>query len=53
MIYSKLGFHIVKLFCQDHCEGGEFECDESYFGPGRVRGNRGRGAVGKRLFLAY
>ena len=47
MIYSKLGFHIVKLFCQDHCEGGEFECDESYFGPGRVRGKRGRGAVGK------
>jgi len=28
-------------------EGGEFECDESYFGAKRVRGKRGRGAAGK------
>ena len=27
--------------------GGEFECDESYFGARRVRGKRGRGAAGK------
>ena len=27
--------------------GGEFECDESYFGAKRVRGKRGRGAAGK------
>jgi transposase-like protein len=27
--------------------GGEFECDESYFGAKRVRGKRGRGAGGK------
>ena len=27
--------------------GGEFECDESYFGASRVRGKRGRGAAGK------
>ncbi|MBD5408432.1 MAG: transposase [Treponema sp.] len=26
---------------------GEFECTESYFGAKRVRGKRGRGAVGK------
>ncbi|MBK2036182.1 IS1595 family transposase, partial [Francisella tularensis subsp. novicida] len=26
---------------------GEFELDESYFGAKRVRGKRGRGAVGK------
>ena len=26
---------------------GIFECDESYFGPKRIRGKRGRGAVGK------
>ena len=26
---------------------GEYECDESYFGPKRVRGKRGRGAAGK------
>jgi transposase len=28
-------------------EEGEFELDESYFGPHRVRGKRGRGAAGK------
>lgn len=28
---------------------GEFEIDESYFGAKRVRGKRGRGAVGKTL----
>ena len=28
-------------------EFGEFECNESYFGAKRVRGKRGRGAVGK------
>ena len=27
--------------------GGEFECDESYFGAKRVRGKRGRGAAEK------
>ena len=28
-------------------ELGEFELDESYFGPKRIRGKRGRGAAGK------
>lgn len=28
-------------------ENGEIELDESYFGVGRVRGKRGRGAGGK------
>jgi transposase-like protein len=28
-------------------KGGEVEIDESYFGPRRVRGKRGRGAAGK------
>jgi transposase-like protein len=32
--------------CQSK-ELGEFELDESYFGARRVRGKRGRGAVGK------
>jgi transposase-like protein len=31
----------------DHIEDGVFECDESYFGAHRVRGKRGRGALGK------
>ena len=29
--------------------GGEFECDESYFGSKRMRGKRGRGAMGKTV----
>ena len=29
--------------------GGEFECDESYFGAKRIRGKRGRGAMGKTV----
>jgi transposase len=29
--------------------GGELEADESYFGPRRVRGKRGRGARGKTI----
>jgi len=29
--------------------GGEVEVDESYFGPRRVRGKRGRGAGGKTI----
>ena len=39
----------------DECElrrpfkGGEVEIDESYFGPRRVRGKRGRGAGGKTI----
>jgi transposase-like protein len=30
-------------------EVGEIECDESYFGPRRVKGKRGRGAGGKTI----
>jgi transposase len=30
-------------------KGGEVEIDESYFGPRRVRGKRGRGAGGKAI----
>jgi transposase len=38
----------------EHCEAtspysGEVELDESYFGPRRVRGKRGRGAGGKTI----
>jgi len=38
----------------EHCEAqnpfrGEVEVDESYFGPRRVRGKRGRGAGGKTI----
>ena len=47
-IYTLLRHRILKLA---HQEGGPFtgeiEVDESYFGPRRVRGKRGRGAGGK------
>lgn len=47
LIYGKLRSHIAKLFTQSNPTMGEFECDESYFGPRRIRGKRGRGALGK------
>ena len=48
-IYLKLRRRIAQ-----HCEAqspfrGEIEIDESYFGPRRVRGKRGRGARGKTI----
>jgi transposase-like protein len=48
-IYLKLRRRIAA-----HCEAqspfrGEVEIDESYFGPRRVRGKRGRGAGGKTI----
>ena len=43
---------LIRLLLADICEkestlSGEIEVDESYFGPRRVRGKRGRGASGK------
>ena len=44
----------VRIRLAQHCEkqaqlGGQIAVDESYFGPRRVRGKRGRGAGGKRI----
>ncbi len=44
----------VRRRLAEYCEqvsplGGELEADESYFGPRRVRGLRGRGAGGKTV----
>lgn len=44
----------VRRRLAEHCETtsplcGELEADESYFGPRRVRGLRGRGAGGKTV----
>ena len=47
VIDQKLRLHIVKYCTNKTAEAGEFECDESYFGPSRIRGKRGRGAAGK------
>jgi transposase-like protein len=48
-IYLKIRRRIA-----EHCEAsspfaGEVEVDESYFGPKRIRGKRGRGAGGKTI----
>jgi transposase-like protein len=45
----------MRRIIHKHCteiqriEVGEIECDESYFGPRRVKGKRGRGAGGKTI----
>ena len=46
-IYSKLRSRIVLLGKHESPFEGEIEVDESYFGPRRIRGKRGRGASGK------
>lgn len=45
---------LIRRRIAEDCErqsplGGEVEVDESYFGPRRVRGKRGRGAAGKTI----
>lgn len=45
---------LIRRRMAEDCErqsplGGEVEVDESYFGPRRVRGKRGRGAAGKTI----
>ena len=46
-IYHKLRVYIHDNMLDESIEFGEFECDESYFGAKRVKGKRGRGAIGK------
>jgi len=47
-LYSKIRIRIAQDCQQGNPLGkGEIELDESYFGPKRVRGRRGRGAGGK------
>lgn len=43
--------HRISVFCDLNSvfESGEVELDESYFGARRVRGRRGRGALGKTV----
>jgi len=49
-ILSEIRSAIVKFNSQTGAFSGEIEVDESYFGPRRVRGKRGRGA-GKKLIV--
>ena len=47
-LYDRLRLRILELAVEEAKPfGGEVEVDESYFGPRRVRGKRGRGAGGK------
>lgn len=48
-IYIKLRHRLAEE-CEKHSDlSGQIEIDESYFGPRRVRGKRGRGAGGKTI----
>ena len=48
-IYIKLRQRLAQE-CESHaCIAGQVEVDESYFGPKRIRGKRGRGAGGKTI----
>ena len=48
VIYNKLRERIAELSLEENEPfSGEVEVDESYFGPKRIRGKRGRGARGK------
>lgn len=47
-LYGRLRLRILELAVEEARPlAGEVEVDESYFGPRRVRGRRGRGAGGK------
>ena len=45
----------IRIRMAEHCEKnslfskGQIEMDESYFGPRRIRGKKGRGAYGKTI----
>ena len=48
-VYALLRRRVVALNDSESPFKGEVEVDESYFGPRRVRGKRGRGASGKTI----
>lgn len=50
-IFQKLRQRVIRLIENEQPFSGEVEVDESYFGPRRVRGKRGRGAGKKVLVL--
>ena len=48
-IYLRIRRRLAEHCAQISPLGGELEADESYFGPRRIRGLRGRGAGGKTV----
>ena len=49
LVINKIRARILLMSESDNPTTGEFEADESYFGPRRVKGKRGRGAGGKTI----
>ena len=49
LLINKIRARILLMSKSDDPTAGEFEADESYFGPRRVRGKRGRGAGSKTI----
>lgn len=48
-IYKKIRERLVEECEKSASQVGDIEIDESYFGPTRIRGKRGRGAGGKTI----
>ena len=49
MLYQRMRVRLAQECAAQSPLSGELEADESYFGPKRIRGKRGRGADGKTI----
>jgi ISXO2-like transposase domain len=49
VIYQRIRCRMAEFCASQSPFKGELEADESYFGPKRIRGKRGRGAGGKTI----
>ena len=48
-VYQRIRVRLAQQCAAQSPFSGELEADESYFGPKRIRGKRGRGAGGKTI----
>ena len=48
-VYQRIRIRLARQCAAQSPFSGELEADESYFGPKRIRGKRGRGAGGKTI----
>ena len=48
-LYPRIRVRLARECAAQSPFSGEIEADESYFGPKRIRGKRGRGAGGKTI----
>ena len=51
VIYGKLRWYIAQFLQENTAATGELECDESYFGPRRIKGKKSRGAMDRTPVL--